>query len=89
MPGPCSGIWELNGTFAINESKFVGAAEIQVQLVLLVESGTYHAHTGKGFHFRGGKEHFGVHAVNFLQRMTLNAHFVMHDFIYFKKGLHY
>lgn len=43
----------------------------------------------KVFTSEEGKEHFGVHAVNFLQRMTLNARFVMHDFIYLKKGLHY
>lgn len=43
----------------------------------------------KVFTSEEGKQHFGVHAVNFLQRMTLNALFVMHDFVYFKKGLHY
>lgn len=37
----------------------------------------------KVFTSEEGKEHFGVHAVNFLRRMTLNARFAMHDFIYF------
>lgn len=42
--------------------------------------------SGKVLAGEGEKQHFGVCAVIFLERMALSVLFVPHNFIYFKNG---